>query len=54
MMPLPLKHILPRPRSGKAFTLTELLVVIAVIAILLAILLTILHSAFKAVRALRG
>lgn len=54
MMLLPLKHILPHPRLRKAFTLTELLVVIAVIAILLAILLTILHSAYKAVRALKG
>ena len=38
----------------KAFTLTELLVVIGVISILLAIVLTVLHGAYKAVRALKG
>jgi len=43
-----------RIRAKRAFTLTELLVVIGVIAILLGILLTILHSACKAVRALKG
>jgi prepilin-type N-terminal cleavage/methylation domain-containing protein len=49
---------LPAPfnplRRRRAFTLTELLVVIAVTAILLAILLTVFHSAIKFVRALRG
>ena len=41
-------------RLQRAFTLTELLVVIGIIAIALAIVLTIFHSAIKAVRALKG
>ncbi len=54
IMPALLHSPPPRCRSRRAFTLTELLVVIGVVAILMAIILTVLHEAIKAVHALRG
>jgi prepilin-type N-terminal cleavage/methylation domain-containing protein len=54
VMRLPRKTSLPRKSGGRAFTLTELLVVIGVVVLLVAIILTIFHSAIKVVKGFKG